>query len=730
MRQLSCLLIIPLVAWVVVAHADAGDRRPGVVLRLYDLGRGVRQVPELKRGQLPNVARVIETIDLRPENGGFAPLADNFYSEVEGFVTIAAAGEYTFRLRSDDGARLWIDGRLVIDNDGLHGPDPKDGSIELSAGAHALKIAHFEAGGGEQLTLEWRRKGTQARRHAGTEQKGEATGEGEAPAEPLRAETSNAGFTLVSASALSHDATVSLATAAGPKAIIPPLRRGLPGDGTPLGGSHPSYAEISAPSSVKRGPDLRIESGFLLGVGAQETRIWIPDASREHPSYALNGPYSRHGLIAAGDEIKRVFLETDSTIPQGGVLRFSRRPEKPGVHFRYNGDPAFEMLAVRARTNGFEIEFTKPLDPRVGWEADSYYVEQWPFSVEGTQAGRQEGTEARRHAGTQERRHAGTEARRRAGTEQKSGATAGVRSEPDAQARGSAPQRDGVRYPVRSASVSADRKKVFLEIPNLKTSHVVYIRLLPPCISEDGERPWSSEAWYTLNAIPKDRYAKVLTPPRREPQNILTAEERAAGWKLLFNGTTTAGWHGFKKDRCPDGWQVVDGTLVRVAPAGDIVTDEQFDNFELSLEWRISAGGNSGIIFHVSEDPKYTWVWQTGPEMQVLDNAEHHDGKNPLTSAGSNYALNAPPRDLTKPVGLFNKVRLIVNGSHVEHWMNGEKLLEYELWSAQWKRLVAHSKFNAMPDYGLMKTGRIALQDHGDRVWYRNIKIRRLPAAQ
>lgn len=112
--------------------------------------------------------------------------------------------------------------------------------------------------------------------------------------------------------------------------------------------------------------------------------------------------------------------------------------------------------------------------------------------------------------------------------------------------------------------------------------------------------------------------------------------------------------------------------------------------------------------------------------MQVLDNAEHVDGRNPKTSAGSNYALHAPPRDVTQPVGLYNQVRIVVDGPHVEHWLNGEKVVEYELWSQEWEKQVAGSKFASMPDYGREKTGRIALQDHGDKVWFRNIKIRRL----
>jgi hypothetical protein len=199
------------------------------------------------------------------------------------------------------------------------------------------------------------------------------------------------------------------------------------------------------------------------------------------------------------------------------------------------------------------------------------------------------------------------------------------------------------------------------------------------------------------------------------------------GWRPLFDGRTTAGWHAFGGGAPGTGWQAVDGTLARTGEAGDILTDEEFGSFELQLEWKIQEGGNSGIFFNVVEGSDLQYVWQTGPEMQVLDNARHADGRSPLTSAGSNYALYAPARDATRPVGEWNAARLIVRGDHVEHWLNGEKLLEYELGSADWRQRVAASKFAQMPRYGLARRGHIALQDHGDPVAFRNIRIRVLP---
>lgn len=208
--------------------------------------------------------------------------------------------------------------------------------------------------------------------------------------------------------------------------------------------------------------------------------------------------------------------------------------------------------------------------------------------------------------------------------------------------------------------------------------------------------------------------------------NELTAKEKAAGWRLLFDGRTTNGWRGFRKKEFPAGWEVRDGCLTHVSGGGDIITVEQFENYELALEWKISPGGNSGIFYHVQELDGLNYVWETGPEMQVLDNAAHADGRNPLTSAGANYALHAPPRDSTAPVGEFNRVRIVCRGDHVEHWLNDVKCVEYDLGSPAWTKLVEGSKFKSMPNYGKFRKGHIALQDHGDLVWYRNVKIRPL----
>ncbi len=197
------------------------------------------------------------------------------------------------------------------------------------------------------------------------------------------------------------------------------------------------------------------------------------------------------------------------------------------------------------------------------------------------------------------------------------------------------------------------------------------------------------------------------------------------GSRPLFDGQTTAGWRGYKMDSMPSGWQVVDGALTRVAQAGDIITKDKFGNFELTLEWNIEAGGNSGIFYRGSEDDDA--IYWTAPEMQVLDDSGHVDGKSRLTAAGADYDLYPSPAGVVKRAGEWNAVRLVVNGNHVEHWLNGQKVVEYELLSPDWEAKLKASKFAVHPRYGRNASGYIGLQDHGNRVAFRNIKIRVLP---
>ena len=238
---------------------------------------------------------------------------------------------------------------------------------------------------------------------------------------------------------------------------------------------------------------------------------------------------------------------------------------------KYNEQSTFEMLAVRAKSNGVEIEFTEPLKPGDGWDPASYTCEQWYYLPTADYGGPKMGEEI---------------------------------------------------LPIRSVNVSDDRTKVFLEVIGMKEEHVVYVHLNEHFISDYGHELWSTEAWYTLNNIPQDDPGFQASAPVMA-SNTLTQEEMDAGWKLLFDGKTTKGWHNYQKEGVGRAWKVIDDALVldnsnknqrgQIIDGGDIVTDEEFENFELSLEWNIQACGNSGIMFYVAEGEGYDAPYHTGP---------------------------------------------------------------------------------------------------------------------
>ncbi len=215
--------------------------------------------------------------------------------------------------------------------------------------------------------------------------------------------------------------------------------------------------------------------------------------------------------------------------------------------------------------------------------------------------------------------------------------------------------------------------------------------------------------------------------------NQLTAKEQQEGWVLLFDGKTTNGWHSYNRNSVSDNWKVIDGALVMDTTAraggnsGDIVTNDAYENYEFATQWRISEGGNSGIIFNVKEDPKYSNTYTTGPEMQVLDNIKAEDNKKENHLAGLLYDISGTAAlSKPKPVGEWNDVRIIQNNGHLTFYFNGTKTLDIQEGSEEWKNLIANSKFKTWPDFATSPNGKIAFQDHGHEVAFRNIKIRRL----
>jgi len=255
--------------------------------------------------------------------------------------------------------------------------------------------------------------------------------------------------------------------------------------------------------------------------------------------------------------------------------------------------------------------------------------------------------------------------------------------------------------------------------------------LIGSTLTSCGEKKKSSEENQDATVAEVVAVAKV---------NELSQKEKDEGWKLLFDGKTTEGWRGYDKDSFPsNGWVVEDGAIKvqgsgsgEAGGGGDIIYDEQFKDFELTLEWKVSEGGNSGI-FYLAKEIEGEPIYTSAPEMQILDNDKHPDarlGKDGNRQAGSLYDLIPAKPQNAKPVGEWNKISILVYRGTVVHNQNGENVVEYHLWTDNWKEMVKNSKFKDWENFlnagGEEKQGFIGLQDHGDDVWFRNIKIKRL----
>jgi hypothetical protein len=213
----------------------------------------------------------------------------------------------------------------------------------------------------------------------------------------------------------------------------------------------------------------------------------------------------------------------------------------------------------------------------------------------------------------------------------------------------------------------------------------------------------------------------------QEKDNTLTAAEKKAGWKLLFNGSNVAGWRAYN-NKPFDSWEVVNGQLhcksANVKQRADLITAQQYDNFELQVDWKVDKGANSGIIYRVLETsgPSY----ETGPEYQLIDDEGYAEKLQDWQKSGSDYAMHPPSELAAKPAGEYNHTKIVVKGAHVEHWLNNKKVADFELWTSEWDQLKQKGKWKDAKDYGMAKKGYIALQDHGGGIWFKNIKVRKL----
>ena len=218
----------------------------------------------------------------------------------------------------------------------------------------------------------------------------------------------------------------------------------------------------------------------------------------------------------------------------------------------------------------------------------------------------------------------------------------------------------------------------------------------------------------------------------KDSDNTLTRDELKEGWVLLFNGENPDGWRGYNMDQLPSAWKVSDGTLMSAGEGGDIggdiITVKKYENFDLMLDWKLAPEGNSGILYHIVEGPELHSTYYSGPEYQIIDDIGFPGGVGPFNSTGADYAMT-PADTITKvlhPVGNWNSSRIVFDHGKVTHYLNGKKIVEFTAWSDDWNSKVESGKWKKYPEYGKAKTGYIGLQDHGSKIWFKNIKLREL----
>ena len=858
------------------SSVEGNQLLPGVIVEIQQYTTSLQRLADIKRNHPSLFSGILPNIHF--DGGDFRGLESNFALLAQGYIKVPKDNNYVFRLISDDGSRLTLDGEVLIDHDGLHGARAKDGEILLKEGYHPFSLEYFNAQGGKVVSLQWKShddegfapipptslvhsKATKpktdksppmasVRRIPGDQYSLLASH----PSYDLSQARPDDFFPKVGGMDFLPDGRMVISTwdAAGNVYILDGVQSGDPSQITakkiadglaePLGlkvvegsiyvlqkqeltqlidhngdemideyrtvcndwsvtGNFHEFAfgleykdghfyaalaiailpggASANPQAPDRGKAVKInkETGAIeffahglrtpngVGIGVDEEIFiadnqgdWLPSSKILHvtkdaffgsravdpegtpsmtvkqpvvwlpqdeignspstPSYINDGPYAGqmiHGEVTHGG-VKRVFVEKVDGNYQGCVFRFIQGLEA-GVNrlvwgpdgalyiggigstgnwrqngklwyglqrLQYNEKPTFEMLAVRAMANGVEIEMTEPLPPNVGWDPAEYDIQQWYYLPTKEYGG---------------------------------------------------PKMDLQSLTVNSASVSDDRKKIFLELEGMKAGHVVYVRLPSHWVSDTGEEIWTTEAWYTMNAIPEGKTGAIKTPPAPVAPNTLTEAEKADGWELLFNGVDFSGWTDFRKEEVGSSWQVQDGAITlttatnpdgtwKVLDGGNITTEKEYENFEFQLEWKIQNCGNSGIIYLAQKG--YDEPWMTGPEMQVLDNICHPDAAIIKHRAADLYDLISCEYEVVLPAGSWNKVRLIKKGDHVEHWLNGRKVVSFQMGTPEWDEMLAKSKWKDYPDFGKFRKGHICLQDHSDQVWYRNIKIKEL----
>jgi cytochrome c len=438
--------------------------------------------------------------------------------------------------------------------------------------------------------------------------------------------------------------------------------------------------------------------------------IWLPQNkignSPSQPILMEDGPYMGqliHGEITHGG-IKRDFIEKIKGQYQGAVFRFTQGLEvginrleygpdgslyaaglggaqdfgHQGHQFglqrlTYTGTPAFEMLAIRAKSNGLEVEFTKPLRLGDGTQSSDYKVQQWHYYWT--------------HEGESQEK------------------------------------RDLENLSVQSVSLSDDRTKVFLELSGMKKEHVLYVQLQPTFLSSENDQLWSNEGWYTLNEFP-DVEGTVNPSQFSAKLNQITPPEIREGWQMLFDGKTKAGWRSLPQSN----WSVNNGTLVGdgTDDGGIFLTQRSYDNFELELQWKVAPEAEGGVIFNIPDHIEGKNALSIAPRFQLIDDGTEEARAIHTHKSGANYDIEPPAYVVTNPPNQYNELRLVMNHGQVEHWINGIKVLSYQLNSDEWNHKVQASGYAGVNDYGKVTRGLIGLYAGKGQIWVRNIRIREL----
>lgn len=846
---------------------------PGIDIRFYWVGESMSMVPRLVAGQTPNVNWLAPHIDFAGPSDDSQAFAHHFISISTARLEIPADGLYEFRLTSDDGSYLLLDGLKVLDHDGLHGGTTLDAAVELKQGFHKLEVHHFENTGDWQLRLEWRPP---------TEDK----------------------FRLLDDRNLSTPKGLVRVVAPGKKKVLRQFTENLQGDRRPLVDTHPGYDLVtlrpdgfrpkvggmaflpdgrlvvccwepegrvfivdgvhgnqpervtvkkiaeglaeplglvvvdgrlfvlqkqeltelidhdgdevideyrclcdlwhvsanfhefafglvekdgwlylnlaiainpggrstnpqvqdrgrSARVNIETGAieflcwGLRTPNGICLGPDDEvfitdNQGDWLPSSKLLHlvpgsffeqrsalpadwvekpvrqpvvwmpqneignspgsPALFRTGPYAGQMAVCEVTHggINRIFVEKVKGDWQGAIFRFCQGFEgglnriligddgdifaggigssgnwgqdgkkRYGLQrIRPNGRAVFEMREVSARANGFLVTFSEPVAAPLAPAPGDFELQSFTYEATPEYGG---------------------------------------------------PKRDLRRERVSATHLSVDRRQLFLACEP-RPGRIYYLRAAPAFRSPGHRSLWGSEAWYTMNAVPEEAFDLDSAAAGAElPADCRGFVVTGPGTRDLLAGDSTAAFRSYRGEGFPAaGWRVEKGELIHDAGGGggDLVSRDEYGDFDFECEWKVAEGANSGIMYRVSEDADYPW--QTGAEMQILDDQRHADAYDTRHRAGALYGLMPCRTDVVRPAGEWNHARIVARGSQVEHWLNGILVVSYRSDAPWFRGLVANSKFKDMPRFATLGRGRIALQDHGDEVRFRNLRIRAL----